>query len=65
MQQKILRLPEVLNRTGLSRSSIYLKISKNEFPSQIILGERTIGFLEQEVSQWIDDRIKDSRRQSK
>jgi len=61
MQQRILRLPEVINRTGLSRSSIYLMISKNDFPSQILLGERTIGFVEQDINNWIDERIKASR----
>jgi prophage regulatory protein len=61
MQQRILRLPEVINRTGLSRSSIYLKISKNEFPSQINLGERMMGFLEGDINKWIDERIKASR----
>ena len=61
MQQRILRLPEVISRTGVSRSSIYLKISKNEFPSQIILGERMMGFLESDVDEWIDERIKASR----
>jgi len=64
MQQRILRLPEVISRTGLSRSSIYLKISKNEFPSQINLGERMMGFLEKDVNTWIDERVKASRPQS-
>jgi len=63
MQQRILRLPEVISRTGLSRSSIYLKISKNEFPSQINLGERMMGFLEEDVNTWIDERVKASRPQ--
>jgi len=63
MQQRILRLPEVISRTGLSRSSIYLKISKNEFPSQINLGERMMGFLEEDVNIWIDERVKASRPQ--
>jgi len=61
MQQRILRLPEVINRTGLSRSSIYLMISKNQFPSQINLGERMMGFLEEDVNIWIDERVKASR----
>jgi len=63
MQQRILRLPEVMNRTGLSRSSIYLMISKNDFPSQILLGERMMGFLEEDVNTWIEERVKSSRSQ--
>ncbi|NQZ49711.1 MAG: AlpA family phage regulatory protein, partial [Moritella sp.] len=32
MSNKIIRLPEVKNKTGLSRSSIYLRMSNDEFP---------------------------------
>ncbi len=61
MQKSIIKLPEVIKRTSLSRSSIYLKISKGEFPKQISLSERSIGFIEDEVNGWIDERIKASR----
>ncbi|MBF0371129.1 MAG: AlpA family phage regulatory protein [Magnetococcales bacterium] len=37
MNTRIIRRPEVQNRTGLSRSSIYLKISRGEFPAPIRL----------------------------
>lgn len=61
MNQKILRLPAVKSLTGLSRSSIYLLITKGSFPTQISLGERAVGWVESEVVQWIDQRIKTSR----
>lgn len=54
----ILRLSEVLRRTGFSRSTLYNRISKNEFPHQISLGGRAIGWLEREVSDWIGQRIR-------
>ncbi|WP_298627672.1 AlpA family transcriptional regulator [uncultured Legionella sp.] len=54
---KIIRLPVVQNRTGLSRSAIYLKISKGEFPSSISLGVRAVGWLEEDVSNWIRKQI--------
>lgn len=54
---KIIRLPAVQNRTGLSRSAIYLKISKGEFPSSISLGVRAVGWLEEDVSNWIRKQI--------
>jgi prophage regulatory protein len=59
--QKILRLPEVTRRVGISRSSIYLKISGGEFPRPIKLGVRSVGFLESEIIEWIDGRILASR----
>ncbi|PIZ03486.1 MAG: AlpA family transcriptional regulator [Gammaproteobacteria bacterium CG_4_10_14_0_8_um_filter_38_16] len=61
MSQTILRLPTVKSRTGLSRSSIYLKISQNAFPHQIKIGERQAGWIESEIDSWIEQRINESR----
>ncbi|MBQ4890595.1 AlpA family transcriptional regulator [Shewanella sp. MMG014] len=61
MFEKVIRMPEVKNKTGLSRSSIYLRISKGEFPASISLGERAVGWLESDVEQWIDERIAASK----
>ena len=62
MAQVILRFPLVKARTGLSRSTIYLKISRGEFPKQICLGARSVGFLEKEISDWIDRQVTQSRK---
>jgi prophage regulatory protein len=53
----ILRLTEVLERTGLSRSTLYNRIAKSEFPHQISLGGRAVGWLNGEVENWINERI--------
>ncbi len=58
MNQCILRLPEVKKRTGLSRSSIYAMINKGQFPKQIPLGDRAVGWLEEEIDGWITEKIK-------
>ena len=58
---KIVRLPKVKEMTGLSRSSIYLRISENAFPKQINLGGRAIGWLESDIQDWINQRIVESR----
>ncbi len=52
----IIRLADVLQRTGLSRSTIYNRIARNEFPRQVSLGARAIGWIEQEVEFWIAAR---------
>lgn len=62
MTQTILRLPAVKARTGLSRSTIYMRIAEGTFPKSISLGGRAIGFLEAEIDAWLDARIADSRR---
>lgn len=61
MVNTILRLPQAIKRTGLSRSSIYLAINAGTFPKPIKLGERSVGFLESEINQWIEQRIEESR----
>ncbi len=61
----ILRLPTILKRTGLSRSSIYLRISKGEFPRSISLGGRSVGWLEDDVESWLEEKIEASKVTSK
>lgn len=61
MSHRILRLPEVKKLTGLSRSSIYLRMANHEFPESISLGGRAVGWLEQDVNKWIEDRIEQSK----
>lgn len=63
MKQTILRLPAVKNLTGLSRSTIYRKASQGTFPSPISLGEKSVGWIEGEIADWIDQRISQSRQQ--
>lgn len=57
MTYKILRLPDVINITGLSRSSIYQKIADGEFPKQINLGSKSVGWIESDIQNWIEDKI--------
>lgn len=56
-KNRFLRLNDVKNRTGLSRSTIYLNISRGTFPKPISLGMRCVGWLESEIDEWMDARI--------
>lgn len=62
MQNTILRLPAVKARTGLSRSTIYLRISEGAFPKPVSLGARAVGWISSEIDGWVDQRIKQSRQ---
>ena len=61
MSNRILKLPTVISRTGLGRSTIYAKVAKHEFPSPIQLSERSVGWLEADIEAWIEQRISQTR----
>ncbi len=52
----ILRVEEVLRRTGLKRTMLYELIKKERFPNQVSLGARAVGWYEDEVEDWIRNR---------
>lgn len=58
---RILRLRQVIARTGLSRSTIYDQISNDKFPKQVSLGPKSVGWIEKEIEAWIAARIEASR----
>ncbi len=60
-EKTILRLEAVMAKTGLPRSTIYHKMSLDEFPQSINLGLRSVGWILEEVEEWIEERIEDSR----
>ena len=62
MATAILRLPAVKARTGLSRSTIYLRISEGRFPKSVSLGGRAVGWVEAEVTEWLNQQIEASRK---
>lgn len=61
MADQVLRLPEVRNLTGLSRATIYARQNDGTFPKSINLGPRTVGWLANEVADWIKERVALSR----
>lgn len=62
MTHTILRLPAVKASTGLSRSTIYLRVSEGTFPRPVSLGGRAVGWLEAEIQEWLQRRIEASRK---
>jgi prophage regulatory protein len=62
MTHTILRLPNVKASTGLSRSTIYLRISQGTFPKPVKLGGRAVGWVQTEVQEWLQRQIEASRR---
>ena len=54
---RLIRLSEVQSRVGLGRSTIYRWMSDNRFPKPYQLGGHAVAWLEQEIDEWIAQRI--------
>ena len=54
---RIVRLKTVLDRTGLSRSTIYRKIAEGTFPAQIRISVNGTGWRESDINRWIADPV--------
>jgi len=58
----ILRRKQVQERTGLSRSTIYLRVAQGTFPKSISLGPRAVGWVDAEIDEWLKSQIEQSRQ---
>ena len=56
--RRLVRLPEVLYRTGLSRSTVYRRMEIGEFPRPYPLSSRIVAWAEVEIDQWIAERLR-------
>jgi prophage regulatory protein len=61
LQHKLLRLPQVKASTGLSKPSIYARISEGTFPKQIPLGPRLVVWVESDIQNWIAEQVSAAR----
>ena len=55
---RLLRLAEVMRKTGLSESTIYRRMKEGSFPQSVSLGPACVRWLMSEVQAWVTDRIK-------
>lgn len=60
-QRRILRLPEVMLRSGFKRAHIYNLINQGLFPQAIQLGARAVGWDSFAIDEWVDHRISGNR----
>ena len=61
MTNQILKLPKVIELTGLARSTVYHKITEGHLPSPIKPRKHESGWIETEVNDWIKEQIHRSR----
>lgn len=61
VKTRLIRLPEVLTRTGFRKAWIYHLIKEGNFPSQVKTGARSVAFIESEIDVWIENIIQNTR----
>ena len=54
---RLIRLPEVMSRVGLKRSSIYQRMSEGRFPKSRSLGPKCAVWVEAEIEAWVSDVV--------
>lgn len=57
MSKRLVRLPEVLHRTGQNTVDVYAGMKAGTFPKSVPIGKRTVGWVESEVEAWIAAKI--------
>lgn len=58
---RLIRLPEVMMRVGLRRSSIYRKMEEGKFPRSRSIGPKCAVWIEAEIDEWINCLIRSGR----
>lgn len=58
---KIINLQGVTDKTTLGRSTLYAYMKAGKFPSSILLGDRHVVWIEEEIDTWVQGRVKASR----
>ncbi|HBT4924920.1 AlpA family transcriptional regulator [Klebsiella pneumoniae] len=55
--QRLLRLHQVLDKTGLKRSQIYTYMKTGDFPGSVKIGPSSVAWLESEIDDWIKAKL--------
>jgi len=61
MAHRILRLPAVMDVTGLGRTTVYEQMAAGRFPKPIKLSERAVGWLEADIQNWLETKVLESK----
>lgn len=60
--KSVLRLVQVMAKTGLAKSTIYDHIRRGTFPKPIKLGDKVVAWLESEIDEWLFEQLRRSRQ---
>lgn len=54
---RLIKLKEVMDRTGMAKSTIYKYMDEGSFPKNVKLGARSVAWVEGEIDEWIMEKI--------
>lgn len=60
--KSVSRLPKMLARTGLTKSTAYREIKSGRFPKPIRISKRAVGWLDSQIDEWIEQAVRDAVR---
>lgn len=63
MDERLLKLPDVKQKTSLSATEIDRRESAGAFPKRLTLGYRTVVWVGSEIEAWVQNTIKTARGQ--
>ena len=60
---RLIAMPEVVERSGVSRATIYTLMSEHRFPRPLQLSKRITRWLESDIDSWLQERIEERNRE--
>jgi prophage regulatory protein len=54
IDERILRIPQVIELTGLKKTSLYLMIKSGKFPRPVRIGKRAVGWKLSDLKEWLE-----------
>jgi prophage regulatory protein len=57
-QARLLRITDVVERTGLARASVWKQVKLGSFPAPIHITDRAVAWVDTEIDAWIADRVR-------
>jgi len=55
--KRLIKLPKVIEKTARKRSAIYDGMNQGTFPKPVVLGAKSVAWVESEIDAWIEARI--------
>jgi prophage regulatory protein len=55
IEDRLMRIPEVLEVTGLSRATVYKLVAQGDFPKKVKISTRAVGFRASDIQAFVEN----------